>query len=199
MIGCERANVWRFNADETQLVCIDLYEASSGTHSAGMILNESEYRHEFEALKDATHVAADDPLTDPRTTGYVESYLKPLRITSMLDAVIRVGGRNLGLLCFEHVDTPHRWAPDEIAFAQQLADKMGIGIVNQQRRIEEERRRASEADLAEAQEVAHVGSWSYDHINDVATYSNESYRILGVNPELFEPVIPGISVTHPSG
>lgn len=185
VIGCERANVWRFNEDETQLICIDLYETSSGIHSEGMVLNEREYRHEFQALKEATHVAADDALTDPRTAGYVASYLKPLRITSMLDSVIRVGGRNLGLLCFEHVSKPHRWVQDEIAFALQLADKIGIGFVNQQRRIEEEKRRISEADLAEAQEIAHLGSWSYDHVNDVATYSKESYRILGVDPKSF--------------
>ena len=197
VVGCERANVWRFNADETQLVCVDLYEASSGVHSAGMVLNESEYRHEFQALKDATHVAADDALIDPRTTGYVESYLKPLRIKSMLDSVIRVGGQNLGLLCFEHVDRPHHWAQDEIAFALQLADKIGIGIVNQQRRAAEEGRRASEADLAEAQEVARLGSWTFDPRTNIATHSKESYRILGVDPNTLLTYDAYLSRIHP--
>ena len=186
VIGCERANVWRFNADETQLVCIDLYEASSGAHSAGTILNESEYAHEFEALKEASHVAADDAQTDARTAGYVDGYLKPLRITSMLEAVIRVGGENLGLLGFEHVDKPHRWAQDEIAFALQLADKIGIGIVNQRRQIEEDKRRASEAELAEAHELAHLGSWTFDPSSKLSTRSRESYRILGVDPKTFD-------------
>ncbi|HZP70063.1 MAG TPA: EAL domain-containing protein [Pseudolabrys sp.] len=185
VVGCERANVWLFNEDESKLRCIDLYEASSGRHSAGLMLDENQYRNEFQALKDTTHVAADDALTDPRTAGYVESYLKPLRITSMLDTVIRVGARNLGLLCLEHVDKPHHWTQDEIAFALQLADKIGIGIVNQQRLAEEEKRRVSEVALAEAQEVAHLGSWAYDPINDTATYSDESYRILGVDPATF--------------
>jgi diguanylate cyclase (GGDEF)-like protein len=183
--GCDRANVWLFNEDESKLRCIDLYEASSGRHSAGLTLDESQYRNEFQALKDATHVAADDPLADPRTAGYVESYLKPLRITSMLDTVIRVGTQNLGLLCLEYVDRPHHWVQDEIAFALQLADKIGIGIVNQQRLAEEKKRRVSEVALAEAQEVAHLGSWAYDPINDAATYSDESYRIMGVDPATF--------------
>ncbi|SDO53757.1 bifunctional diguanylate cyclase/phosphodiesterase [Afipia sp. GAS231] len=186
VLGCERAIVWRFNVDETRLVCIDLYEASSGTHSAGMILSESEYRHECEALKEATDVAVDDALPDTRMAEYVEDYLKPLRITPMLDAVIRVGGRNLGILRFEHVDKPHSWAQDEIAFAQQLADKIGIGILNQRRQTEEDKRRASEAELAEAQELAHLGSWTFDACSDVSTLSTESYRILGVDPKAFD-------------
>ncbi len=186
VVGCERTSVWRFDADETQLSCIDLYEASNGAHSAGMVLDESEYRNEFQILKEVTHVAADDALTDSRTAGYVESYLKPLRIKSLLNAVIRVSGQNLGLLSFGHVDKPHQWAQDEIAFALQLADKIGIGITNQQRRLEEEKRRVSEAELAEAQEVAHVGSWTFDPRSNIATYSRESYRILGVEPTMFE-------------
>jgi diguanylate cyclase (GGDEF)-like protein/PAS domain S-box-containing protein len=198
VLGCERANVWRFNVDDAQLVCIDLYEASSGTHSAGMILNESEYRHEFKALKEATYVAADDALTDMRMAGYVESYLKPRRITSMLDAVIRVGGQIRGLLRCEHVGKPHNWAPDEIAFAQQLADKIGIGILNRRRQIEEDKRRASEAELAEAQELARLGSWTFDARSNVSTPSAECYRILGVDPKTFDGSYEAyLSCVHP--
>jgi diguanylate cyclase (GGDEF)-like protein/PAS domain S-box-containing protein len=198
VVGCERTNVWQFNANETQLVRIDLYEASNGTHSAGTVVDESQYAHEFKTLKEVTHVAVDDALTDPRTAGYVENYLKPLRITSVLNAVIRVSGQNLGILCFEHVGKPHQWARDEIAFALQLADKIGIGIVNQQRRIEEEKRRAGEAELAEAQEVAHLGSWTFDPRGNAATYSKESYRILGVDPKTFDGSYEGyLSRVHP--
>ena len=60
-----------------------------------MLLREHEYRNEFYALKNLKCVDADDPLTDPRTAGYVETYLKPLRITSMLDAVIKLSGTSL--------------------------------------------------------------------------------------------------------
>ena len=132
--GCERVNAWLFNDDETELHCIDLYEATPALHSAGMVLRESDYRKEFQALKNARYMSTDDPLTDPRTSGYAETYLKPLRITSMLDAVIHASGRNLGLLCFEHVTKPHHWEQDEIAFACQLADKIGFALMNRQRR-----------------------------------------------------------------
>jgi PAS domain S-box-containing protein len=124
--GVERANVWLFNEAETELRCIDNYEATPRRHSEGAMLTEAEYGNEFRALKSARFVDAHDPLTDPRTAGYVEGYLKPLGITAMLDAVIQVSGRHLGLLCLEHVGKPHRWEQDEIAFACQLADKIAL-------------------------------------------------------------------------
>src|SRR4029077_3479060 len=83
--GVERANVWLFNEAESELRCIDAYEAKLARHSAGMVLAEAQFHNEFDALKRAPYVAADDPLTDPRTAGYVEAYLKPLGITAMLD------------------------------------------------------------------------------------------------------------------
>lgn len=131
--GVERASVWLFNNNETELHCIDLYEASPGTHTSGAILRQEHFENEFRALKNARYVDASDPMTDTRTAGYVESYLKPLRITSMLDAVVQVSGKHLGLLCFEHVARPHQWEPDEITFACQLADKLGFAITTRAR------------------------------------------------------------------
>jgi hypothetical protein len=105
-----------------------------------MILSDKDFGSEIAFLKASKYVAADDPLTDPRTRGYVEPYLKPLGITSMLDAVIQASGQHLGLLCFEHVNKPHSWTRDEIAFACQLADKIGLAIISRMRRQAEARR-----------------------------------------------------------
>lgn len=45
---------------------------------------------------------------------------------------------------------------------------------------------ASEAELAEAQSIAHVGNWSFDAVSDTSVFSVESYRILGVEPGKFD-------------
>ena len=42
--------------------------------------------------------------------------------------------------------------------------------------------RASEAELREAQRVAHVGSWRWDAATDATTGSDELYRIYGLDP-----------------
>lgn len=144
LLGVERAGVWIFDEPETRLTCIDLFSSTPGTHTSGEVLPEAEFRHEFAALKSAKFIAAADPLTDPRTAGYVESYVKPLGITSMLDAVVRIAGKNLGLLCFEHVGKQHLWEPDEITFACQLADQIALAVTNRQRNIAQQELKDSE-------------------------------------------------------
>ncbi|MEI6842139.1 MAG: PAS domain S-box protein, partial [Methanomicrobiales archaeon] len=144
VLGVERASVWLFNRKGDELQCIDLYEALCDRHTYDHVLKRCEYVHEFDLLSTAQYIDAHDPLTDPRTAGYVECYLKSNRITSMLDAVIRVSGKDLGVLRFEHVNRPHHWESDEIAFACQLADQVAITLLNRDRKCVEDALRESE-------------------------------------------------------
>jgi PAS domain S-box-containing protein len=45
--------------------------------------------------------------------------------------------------------------------------------------------RANQAQLTLAQEMAKIGSWELDLVNDKLTWSEEIYRMFGVNPEKF--------------
>ena len=56
-----------------------------------------------------------------------------------------------------------------------------------ERKEAQERLARSERDLREAQEVAHVGSWSWDVGSDTITWSDELFRIYGEVPQSFDP------------
>lgn len=129
----DRVSVWIFNEPQTELCCVDLFERSKNLHSGGSVLKQEEFENEFHALKTDKFVNADNPLTDPRTSGYVDGYLIPNHITSMLDSVIRLGGKHFGTVCFEYIDTPHHWEAEEIAFGSQLADQISITLYNNER------------------------------------------------------------------
>ncbi len=178
VIGCERANVWLFENQGAALRCIDSFEATPKRHSAGLMLHEHEYANEFRAPKASPYFDANDALTDPRTAGYVETYLKPLGITSMLDTVIRASGRNLGLLCFEHVNTRHDWGADEILFAAQLADKISLALVSRARNETEAKLRASEARLRALVEQAPEAILLYDADNSRLIDANRQAEVL---------------------
>ena len=135
----ERVSVWIFSKDEKFLECVDLFEKSKNLHSAGYLLDENQFKNEFEALKSSKYVDANDPLADPRTLGYLSNYLIPLNITSMLDGVINYSGKNYGALCLEHVNKQHTWTDDEINFASQLADQVAICLANKDRKLAEEK------------------------------------------------------------
>ncbi|WP_432744010.1 PAS domain S-box protein [Methylobacter sp. G7] len=55
------------------------------------------------------------------------------------------------------------------------------------RKQAEEALRQSQKDLQEAQRIAHVGSWQVDMTTNHVVWSEELYRILGLNPELSPP------------
>jgi PAS domain S-box-containing protein/putative nucleotidyltransferase with HDIG domain len=62
----------------------------------------------------------------------------------------------------------------------------------------EEALRESEAGLAEAQRIAHVGSWDWDIVANKTTWSDEMYRLFGLSPEAFDGSMEAVlSVVHP--
>jgi PAS domain S-box-containing protein len=67
-----------------------------------------------------------------------------------------------------------------------------------ERKRAEDKLRQSETLLAEAQQVAHIGSWNWDIANDTIVWSDEHYRICGLKPQeeaiTFER---GMSFVHP--
>jgi PAS domain S-box-containing protein len=72
-----------------------------------------------------------------------------------------------------------------------------IQDVTEQRRAEE-RLRTSEASLANAQRIAHIGSWDWDLVKNEALWSDEVHRIAGLDPS-GEPLTDEIvrSMVHP--
>ena len=69
--------------------------------------------------------------------------------------------------------------------------------VTERKRAEEALRR-SEANLAEAQRIARLGSWEWDLKTGEVWWSNEVYRIYGFEPQQYSPTIKTVEeVFHP--
>jgi PAS domain S-box-containing protein len=56
-----------------------------------------------------------------------------------------------------------------------------------QRKLAEERLKQSEANLATAQKIAHIGNWEFDVLTGKITWSEEKFHILGLDPTQPEP------------
>ncbi len=180
MLRVARVSVWLFDAALTQLECIDLYELTSGSHTAGMQMAFAAYRVELDWLIAHRYVDASDALTDPRTTGYAETYLQPLGIVSMLDCCVMSGGLPRGVVCFEQVGQAHHWCEDEVVFGCQIADQVGMALLHRERLEVVRALRESELFLNRAQAVSQTGHWRLDIVQDRLQWSDETYRIFGL-------------------
>ncbi|HEX2739234.1 MAG TPA: PAS domain-containing protein, partial [Rubrobacter sp.] len=67
-----------------------------------------------------------------------------------------------------------------------------------ERKEAEEELRKSQANLAEAQRMAHLGSWEWDLITGEVDWSDEVFRIYGFEPQSFAPTFERLlDVVHP--
>jgi len=155
-IQVERVGVWTLSDDRSILRCCELYELSKNQHSAGALLHAADFPSYIRALEERRDVPADDAGANPLTQELREAYLVPLGIGAMLDAPIFRDGRVVGVVCHEHVGKSRVWQPDERDFAGSVADMVALKLEARARREAEELRRASEAQLVEAQKMQAV-------------------------------------------
>lgn len=131
----ERLSVWLYNAEKTKIICINLYEKSSSSHSAeGQEITAEEYPIYFEALGYHRVLAVKDVKTDRRTTEFLKTYMAPNSIVSMLDAPIRKYGEVVGVVCAESVSQMRKWDSNEIYFSGILGDLIARALLAKKRK-----------------------------------------------------------------
>jgi transcriptional regulator with GAF, ATPase, and Fis domain len=151
-LGVARAGIWLYADDRRSL----RLAAACGTGADEIDrLDSAAYPAYLKALSECDCLAADDAVTDPRTSELAEAYLRPLGIGAMLDAPVFVEGRLRGVLCHEHVGGPRAWSPEERTFAVAAAGRVSRALgewerrgIGEELRVSEERRHQLEEQVA---------------------------------------------------
>ncbi len=156
-IGVERVGIWLLSEKRDEMICVEQWQESEGSHSSGMTLVASDYPKYWDALQKDSRITADDALAHPATRDFTDVLLKPLGISSMLDACILVNGEMAGVICLEHTGEPRHWHQDEMTFASTAAILMSQVLGQDARnRSEAESKRLQER-LLQAEKMESVG------------------------------------------
>jgi PAS domain S-box-containing protein len=143
-----RVSYWSLQENNSAISCEILYLRDAeccDENFKGARLGFSDCPAYFEALATKRPIVADRVLTHPATRGLADSYLKPLGISSMLDAPVWVCGEVVGVLCHEHTGSARDWSAEEIDFVSALASMVSLAL-------EESKRARSECLLRESEQ-----------------------------------------------
>jgi signal transduction histidine kinase len=124
----ERVGVWLFIDNRQVLRCANLYERSKGEHSSGSVLRVADFPTYFSSLTIRKAVPAEVACTESWTSELADTYLRPLNITSMLDAGIFVDNQLVGVVCHENTGPPREWTTEARDFAGSVADFLALRI-----------------------------------------------------------------------
>jgi PAS domain S-box-containing protein len=104
------------------------------------------------------------------------------------------GGRMLGIIS-THFRRPHGPSEHELRFMDLYASQ-AVQLIERKRA--EEALRRSQAQLVQAQRLSHIGSWTHNMASGNLYWSEEHFRIVGLDPNAMPVVYPtGLQVLHP--
>ncbi len=154
----ERLSVWIFSEARDRLRCECIYVRSKDTFLPGAELVTERFPKYCRALEERIAIVVDDVYTHPLTAELVDIYLRPLGITSMLDASIHRSGQVFGVVCHEHVGPRREWTQAEVEFASAVAEMVAMVYEQDERAQLEAKLRTQAARMAGLEQLQQLRS-----------------------------------------
>ncbi len=190
--------IWHLNAELGLLEPHRLLTADGTVLTEVAPLDQTTLPKYFSHLGAGEVIDASNAPHDPRTRELAAMYLLPNHIRSLLDAPLLVDGRVVGVLCMEQIGQARVWQPDEIAFSRALAQTAAQAWQVRSRMRDVIALNASEERLAQVQRAAKVGSFEWNTRGGTLWWSDQLYRIFGVEPSGFRPSLDNFfALVHP--
>jgi PAS domain S-box-containing protein len=154
VLDVARVSYWSVQENDSAISCEVLYRRNPESFDIqfkGTRLGFAEYPAYFEELAANRPIVASHVLTHPATSALAANYLKPLGISSLLDAPVWECGEGVGVLRHEHIGPARDWSAEEIDFVSALASMVSLALEESNRARSENLLRESEARLRESE------------------------------------------------
>jgi PAS domain S-box-containing protein len=102
--------------------------------------------------------------------------------SSWLGVPLRTRSRTIGVLAVQFYEKDNAYSQRDLELLALVGDQLALAIERKQTEIELQTR---ESKLSEAQAIANIGSWEWDIAANQVTWSDELYRIFGLQPQEF--------------
>jgi PAS domain S-box-containing protein len=134
---------------------------------------------------------ANDLVCDQRTAH--PEWAKKERLVALAEYPLLVEGRLIGVLA---LFTRQTLEPDSLEALASVADIVAQGA---ERKQNEEKLLAHQRQWEEAQPLARLGGWSWNTSTGAVTWSDEIYRIFGLDKDAFHPTHQAVlDLVHPN-
>lgn len=136
--GCfrlNRINIWIFSENEQYISCIGNYDAQTDSFNKGEIIYRKDCPNYFEHLLSDEIISITDTSEDERIKELSVNYCKHHSIKSMMDVPVRIGGKLVGVACYEDTSNIRKWTLDEEYFGIAVSQIIAMAIEAQKRRV----------------------------------------------------------------
>jgi PAS domain S-box-containing protein len=147
VLKIERVGIWKYEtSNEVKIISQKQYEITQNGH---VFTKDTEIKQKdtpiyFADLVAERNIVADSAQNHPTLVEFVDSYLIPLQINSMLDIPYLVDGKFAGIICCETQGQYKNWTDEDISFVKGIADIITITIKTQQQLEEQEKVKQNE-------------------------------------------------------
>jgi len=131
-MGCSRTGVWVLvDSDDggRALHNIALYDGVHDRMVTATDMASNELAAYFEALMRDGYVMASDARTNPATVGFLEEYLLPLDIYSLMDVAVSANGHMFGAFSCEQAGGTMNWTPRQLQRLRQIGAIASLTLV----------------------------------------------------------------------
>ncbi|MEW6497345.1 MAG: CHASE4 domain-containing protein, partial [Cyanobacteriota bacterium] len=131
-LGVDRASIWLYNSQRSQITCLDLYDRILDQHLSGMTQHQADFPKYFEMLMQNEPIIINEVHpSNERILELAATYLTPRNVVSLLDVPIQIAGSHAGIIRCEQVEFQRQWQPEEQTFVYSIGNLLALTLESQ--------------------------------------------------------------------